>query len=146
MHLKAVSQPYVFPGLNGRAIEFLANQGSWFPCDLPGTEEGGGIIIDEDRFTEEDPYYAITGVYINDRVLITRTHKIITTGVDDITMALYKYKLNDDTWVIEDVDQLIGEVRPALCLVNEYGDRSFQWTDVEIDEALQFMIDSGIIE
>lgn len=146
MQLKAIEQQYIFPGLNGRAINFLTNQGSWFTCDLPGTEEGGGIIIDEDRFTEEDPYSAITGVYINNKVLVTRTHKVITTGKDEITMALYKYKLNDDTWVIEEVDQLIEDIRPALCLMNEYGDKSFQWTEEEIDEAIQFMVDAGIIQ
>lgn len=146
MHLRAITQPYIFPGLNGRAIDFLTKQGNWFTCDLPGVEEGGGLIIDEDRFTEEDPYSAITGIYVHDKALVTRTQRVVTTGIDEITMALYKYKLNDGTWVIEEIDQLIEEIRPALCLMNEYGDKSFQWTEQEVDEAIQFMIETGILQ
>jgi len=145
MQLKAIEQPFVFPGLNSRAIKFLSQQGSWFPCDLPDMERGG-LIIDEDRFSEEDPYSAITGIYVHSKALVTRTHKIVTTGKDNITMAMYKYKLNDDTWLIEEIDQLIAEIRPALCLMNEYGDMSFQWTEQEIAEAVRFMMDAGIIE
>jgi hypothetical protein len=145
MHLKAIEQPFVFPGLNARAIDFLTNQGKWFPFD-PKTQSDGGIIIDEDRFTKEDPYSAITGVYVKNKALVTRTHEVTIVGMDNTELALYRYELRDNTWVCEQIDKIIAGIRPAICLVDEYGDVSFQWTEEEIEEAILFMIENGILE
>ena len=153
MQLRAVKQPFVFLGLNPRAIDFLMDQGKWMQFDEYWTFEQskeedttGGIIFDEDKLDEEGVYSAITGVYIRDKVLITRTHEVVTSGDGDIVTALYKYKLKDDSWVWERIDQMIDGKRPALCLSDEYGEIAFRWTEEEIEEAIVFMIENSLLE
>lgn len=152
MQLRAVKQPFVFPGLNPRAVDFLMLQGKWIQCDeywtFDQSKEGstGGIIFDEDKLDEENIYSAITGVYIRDKVLITRTHEVVTSEDGDVITALYKYRLKDDSWVWERIDQIIDGTRPVLCLADEYGEIAFRWTDEEIEEAIVFMIENGLLE
>ena len=143
MHLISVEQPFIFPGLNAEAIDFLLQNGKWFPYE--GGDSPAGLIIDEERYDPNDKYRAVTGLYVNDKALVTRTYEVVTIGPEKVTMALYKYKLKDDSWVWEVIDQIVADIKPILCLVDEYKTKAFTWSEEEIEEAILFMIENDLM-
>lgn len=143
MHLISVEQPFIFPGLNSSAIDFLIAHGKWFPYE--DADGSTGLIVDKDRFDADNKYNAIVGLYLRNAALVTRTYKVVNLDQIDVEMALYRYKLDDGTWVWERIDQIVADIKPILCLVDEYGQDSFHWTDDEIEEAILFMIEHDLM-
>jgi len=143
MHLISVEQPFVFPGLNAKAIDFLLQYGRWFHYDKG--EGTAGLIIDQDRYDPDDKYRSVTGIYIEDRAIVTRTYDVVKIGPDETEMALYKYKLDDGSWVWEVIDQIVADIKPILCLMDEYKSKAFKWSEEEIEEAILFMIENDLM-
>jgi hypothetical protein len=143
MNLISVEQPFIFPGLNGDAVDFLLHRGKWFPYE--DGEGAAGLIIDSERYDPNDKYRSVTGLYTYNKAIVARTYEVIVLGQDEEEMALYKYKLEDDSWVWEVIDRVVADIKPVLCLVDEYKQKAFKWSDEEIEEAILFMIENDLM-
>jgi len=146
MDILPVPQIFIFAGLNAAAVEFLTINGRWLPF-TEDTDSAGGILIDKDEYSDEQPHKAIVGVYSYDKMLITRVYKTIQLENDPKkTYTLYKYQLSDESWVWESVDRIVADERPALCLLDESGNTHFRWSNEEIEEAITFMLNEDLID
>lgn len=129
----------IFMGLNDRARAYLRGAGYWtIISDYPPIKDGQGLLASnqvikrDDGTYDEESYYVCGKFERGGRTIPAFPYKTEEVKVNG-DVVLFRYMLNDQSYIYEVIDYKANSDFPVLCLEDENGDRSFEWSDVELE-------------